>query len=154
MKTCFKILAGIFLAMGLTLAGARQPSVAASGALPDLTVTSIKFEVVDKQADAKGNVYYIFNVYVTIHNQGKGAAEAFQVLLTRNIGESGSFQIACPTCWPTVPGLAPGEYKTLDPWQFNNAGNMNSTFSAKVDFPDNVRETDETNNTATETFRF
>jgi|APFre7841882724_1041349.scaffolds.fasta_scaffold09845_2 hypothetical protein len=125
---------------------------AAGGPLPDLVVSAIDFKMVSQHVDAKGNKYWIFDVYITVANIGKEDAGKFQVLLTRNIGTDGSFVQACPACWPTLGGLRAGEKITLPPFQFNNAMGANCAFNAKADYPGNVEESDETNNTRTETF--
>ena len=124
----------------------------AGGALPDLVVSAIDFKMVSQHVDAKGNKYWIFDVYVTVANIGKGDAGKFKVLLTRNIGSDGSYVQACPACWPTLGGLNAGEKYTLPPFQFNNAMGINCSFNAKADYPGDVEESDETNNTRTETF--
>ncbi len=143
----------LFLLLLLVL-GAFGPQMLRpdSQALPDLIVSAIKFEKVKQDWDSNKNPYWIFNVYVVIFNQGKEGAGKFQVLLTRNIGEGGSYVQACPSCWPWVDFIGPGQEKLVGPFQFNNANGMASTFNAKVDYPDRVAEYDETNNVRTETF--
>jgi hypothetical protein len=124
----------------------------AGGLVPDLVVSAIDFKTVSQNVDAKGNKYWIFDVYITVANIGKGDAGKFKVLLTRNIGPDGSYVQACSACWPTLDGLRAGERYTLPPFQFNNAMGANCAFNAKADYPGDVDESDETNNTRTETF--
>jgi hypothetical protein len=150
MKT--KILSIFLLLMFVLFFGGAFALLAGSGTLPDLVVTSIKFEKVKQLYDAQKNPYWLFNVYVTLQNQDKAPAGKFQMLLVRNIGEGGSEVQACTSCWPWVDGLNPGQYLTLGPFQFNNAGGLGCTFSAKADYPDIVVESNERNNTSTATF--
>jgi subtilase family serine protease len=112
----------------------------------------VKFEKVKKLQDPSNHPYWIFNLNATITNLGKADAKRFRVLIDRNIGLNGSFQLACQTCWIDVPGLRAGDSIALDPRQFNNANNFPSTFRVKADYPDNVRESNEMNNMATAAF--
>jgi len=119
---------------------------------PDLTIPSVKFEKVKKEVDAQKQTYWIFNVIITVKNQGTGAAGPFKVLLERNVGPGGTYTTACPTCEIDVAGLAAGQSKTLDPRQFNNANNMPSIFRATADSTGAVAESNEGNNMNAVTF--
>jgi len=124
--------------------------------MPDLTVPSLVFKKVKKDIDSQGNPYYIFNVIITVKNQGGFASGPFKVLLERNSGPGGVYQKACITCILEVPGgLAPGASIVLPPRQFNNANNngIPSIFRATADHGYNVMESNEMNNMRAETFR-
>jgi hypothetical protein len=121
--------------------------------MPDLTIPSVTFEKVKKGTDASGNVYWIFNVIITVKNQGSAAAGPFKVLLERNVGPGGTYTQACQTCVLDVTGLAAGQSVTLPPRQFNNANNMNSIFRATADSLDTIVESNETNNMNAVTFK-
>ena len=120
---------------------------------PDLTIPSVIFEKVDERTDVSGNSYWIFNVIITIKNQGNTAAGPFKVLLERNVGPGGIYTKACQTCLLDVPGLGAGQSTTLPPRQFNNANNMNSIFRATADSLNTIVESDETNNMNAVTFK-
>ncbi len=120
--------------------------------IPDLIVPAINFKKVKKGVDVSGNVYWIFNVLITVQNQGTAAAGPFKVLLERKVGPGGTFIKACQTCVIGVTGLAAGQTLTLPPRQFNNANNMNSTFRATADITNVVVEADETNNRSIASF--
>jgi hypothetical protein len=121
--------------------------------LPDLTVPSVVFKKVKKGIDARGNPYWLFNVIITVKNQGNAPAGPFKVLLERNVGPGGTYTKACQTCIIGVAGLAPGQSKTLPPRQFNNAMNMNSLFRATADYGNAVMESNERNNMNATNFR-
>jgi hypothetical protein len=114
--------------------------------MPDLIISSIVFKKVTQRYDAKKQPYWIFNVIITVKNQGNANAGPFKVLLERNVGPGGSFTQACQTCVIGVQGLGAGQYITLPPRQFNNANNMNSKFRATADISNTVTESSETNN--------
>jgi hypothetical protein len=123
--------------------------------LPDLIVPSVRFKRVKKGADSQGNTYYIFNVIITVKNQGNANAGPFKVFLERNNGPGGIYQKACITCIiPVAGGLAAGASITLPPRQFNNA-NMSGPqiFRATADYGNNVTESNERNNMNATTFR-
>ena len=119
---------------------------------PDLTIPSVTFEKVDQRTDVSGNTYWIFNVIITVKNQGFAAAGPFKVLLERNVGPGGTYTKACITCLLDVPGLAAGDTITLPPRQFNNANNTNSIFRATADSTKIITELSETNNMNAVTF--
>jgi hypothetical protein len=121
--------------------------------LPDLTVPSVEFKKVTERTDSSGKPYWIFNVIITVRNQGNSAAGPFKVLLERNVGAGGTYTLACQTCLLAVAGLAPGQSITLPPRQFNNANNMNSIFRATADSTHTVTETNEANNMNAVTFK-
>lgn len=123
-----------------------------TGRQPDLIVPSVRFRKVESRTDARGGQYWIFNVIVSVKNQGGAAAGPFKVLLERNVGPGGSYTKACQTCVIDVPGLAAGATTTLPPRQFNNANNMNSIFRATADSANAVAESNEGNNMNAETF--
>lgn len=114
--------------------------------MPDLIISSIYFKKVQQRYDAKKQPYWIFNVIITVKNQGAANAGPFKVLLERNVGPGGSFTQACQTCVIGVQGLGAGQSITLPPRQFNNANNMNSKFRATADISNTVTESIETNN--------
>lgn len=114
--------------------------------LPDLIIAAINFKKVQQRYDAKKQPYWIFNVIITVKNQGAANAGPFKVLLERNVGPGGSFTQACQTCVIGVQGLGAGQSITLPPRQFNNANNMNSKFRATADIGSTVTESIETNN--------
>ncbi len=120
--------------------------------MPDLTIPSVTFKKVDQRTDVSGNNYWIFNVIITVKNQGNAAAGPFKVLLERNVGPGGTYTKACITCLLDVPGLAAGDSITLPPRQFNNANNMNSIFRATADSSKVITELSETNNMNAVTF--
>lgn len=120
--------------------------------MPDLTIPSVRFEKVKKGTDVSGNVYWIFNVIITVKNQGSASAGPFKVLLERNVGTGGTYTKACQTCLLDVSGLAAGQSVTLPPRQFNNANNMNSIFRATADSLNTIVESNETNNMNAVTF--
>lgn len=122
------------------------------GEKPDLTIPSVKFEKVKSLVDSQGQTYWIFNVFITVKNQGTGAAGPFKVLLERNIGPGGTYTIACQTCEIDVSGLAAGQTLTLPPRQFNNANKMNSLFRATADSKNTIVESNEANNMNAEGF--
>lgn len=122
------------------------------GRQADLVVPSVKFHKVESRTDARGGQYWIFNVIISVKNQGGAAAGPFKVLLERNVGPGGSYTLACQTCVIDVPGLAAGATTTLPPRQFNNANNMNSIFRATADSAGVVAESNEGNNMNAETF--
>jgi hypothetical protein len=136
----------------LVFAAASLLAQRGSADLSDLIVSKIEFQKVDSGKDSDGHTYWIFNVLVTIKNQGKGNAGPFDVLLERNNGAGKSFQVACQTCTLHVAGLATGAEKKLDPRQFNNANDAPSSFRATVDSGHSVTEGNEQNNQKTETF--
>jgi hypothetical protein len=113
---------------------------------PDLIISSMTFKRVQQRYDANKKPYWIFNVIITVKNQGNSNAQTSMVLLERNVGPGGSFQKACQTCAIGVQGLAPGQSITLPPRQFNNANNANSKFRATADSTNIVPESNETNN--------
>lgn len=120
---------------------------------PDLIISDIAFKKVKRGLDAHKKPYWIFNVIITVKNQGNGNAGPFKVLLERKNGPNNIFQLACQTCLIDVPGgLGAGQSKTLPPRQFNNANNMNSTFRATADKGNVVPEISETNNQKVATF--
>ena len=123
-----------------------------AGQKPDLVIPSLEFKKVQEGKDSQGNTYWIFNVIITVKNQGSGPAGPFKVLLERNIGAGGAYYTACQTCVLDVAGLAAGQAITLPPRQFNNANNANSLFRATADNTNMVVETDETNNMNAEAF--
>jgi len=120
--------------------------------MPDLTIPSVTFKKVDQRTDVSGNTYWIFNVVITVKNQGFAAAGPFKVLLERNVGPGGTYTKACITCLLNVPGLAAGDSITLPPSQFNNANNANSIFRATADSTKIITELSETNNMNAVTF--
>lgn len=113
---------------------------------PDLIIAAIDFKKVQQRYDANKQPYWIFNVIITVKNQGNANAGPFKVLLERNVGPGGSFVQACQTCVLDVPGLGAGQSIILPPRQFNNANNANSKFIATADIGNTVPESDETNN--------
>lgn len=122
--------------------------------LPDLIVPSVVFKKVKKGTDSQGNSYYIFNVLITVKNQGNANAGPFKVYLERNNGPGGIYQKACITCIiPVTGGLAAGASITLPPRQFNNANNAPSIFRATADHGNHVTESNELNNMNAVTFR-
>ena len=114
--------------------------------MPDLIIPSMVFKRVKQLYDVNNRPYWIFNVIITVKNQGNANAGAFKVLLERNVGPGGSFTQACQACVIDVQGLAAGQSLTLPPRQFNNANNANSTFRATADISNTVPESIETNN--------
>jgi subtilase family serine protease len=114
--------------------------------MPDLIIASIDFKKVTQRYDAKKQPYWIFNVIITVKNQGAANAGPFKVLLERNVGPGGSFTQACQTCVIGVQGLGAGQSITLPPRQFNNANNANSKFRVTADIGNTVPESIETNN--------
>jgi hypothetical protein len=121
--------------------------------MADLIVPSLRFKKVKSLTDSQGNPYWIFNVIITVRNQGNAPAGPFKVLLERNVGPDGTYTKACITCEIDVAGLAAGQSKTLPPRQFNNANNMNSLFRATADSTHSVPESDESNNMNATSFR-
>lgn len=122
--------------------------------LPDLIVPSVTFKKVKKGTDSQGNLYYIFNVVITVKNQGNADAGPFKVYLERNNGPGGIYKQACITCiLPVTGGLAAGASITLPPRQFNNANNAPSIFRATADHGNHVVESNERNNMNAVTFR-
>lgn len=143
----------VFSAIGfLLLAAATGFAKRGPIDLPDLVVSKVNFQEVKSGDDSGGNTYWIFNVIVSVKNQGKEKAGAFQVLLERKNGAGGSFQNACATCTFSVAGLAAGQELTLDPRQFNNANGAPSMFRARVDSGNAVNESNELNNAKEEKF--
>ncbi len=120
--------------------------------MPDLTIPSIVFKKVKSGVDVTGKVYWIFNVIITVKNQGTAAAGPFKVLLERKVGPGGTFVKGCITCVIDVAGLNAGQALILPPRQFNNANNMNSTFRATADIGGVIVESNETNNRRIATF--
>lgn len=120
--------------------------------MPDLIISSIVFKKVKQLYDANKRPYWIFNVIITVKNQGNANAGPFKVLLERNVGPGGSFTQACQTCVIGVGGLTAGQSLNLPPRQFNNANNANSTFRATADISHTVPESSETNNRKTASF--
>ena len=120
--------------------------------LADLVIPSVTFQKVKEGVDSQGKPYWIFNVIITVKNQGGAAAGPFKVLLERNVGAGGAYTVACPTCTIGVMGLAAGATTTLPPRQFNNANNMNSLFRATADIGNHVPESNEANNMNAEAF--
>ncbi len=114
--------------------------------MADLIVPSLRFKKVKNLTDSQGNPYWIFNVIITVKNQGNAPAGPFKVLLERNVGPGGTYTKACITCEIDVPGLSAGQSKTLPPRQFNNANNANSLFRATADSSNSVTESNESNN--------
>jgi hypothetical protein len=121
--------------------------------MADLIIPSLRFEKVKNLTDSQGNSYWIFNVIITVKNQGNAPAGPFKVLLERNVGPGGTYTTACMTCVIDVAGLAAGQSITLPPRQFNNANNMNSLFRATADSTNAVPESNETNNMNAEPFK-
>ncbi len=136
----------------LTVKG-RDQAGNGGGRQADLVVPSVQFRKVESRTDARGGQYWIFNVLVSVKNQGGAAAGPFKVLLERNVGPGGSYTLACQTCVIDVPGLAAGATTTLPPRQFNNANNANSIFRATADSTGAVAESNEGNNMNAESFR-
>jgi hypothetical protein len=120
--------------------------------MPDLIISSMDFKKVQQRYDAKKQPYWIFNVIITVKNQGNANAGPFKVLLERNVGAGGSFTQACQTCVIGVQGLGAGQSTTLPPRQFNNANNANSKFRATADISNTVPESNETNNSKIASF--
>jgi len=120
---------------------------------PDLVVTQLAFEKVRQGTDASGHTYWIFNVIVSVKNQGGGAAAASKLLLERNNGAGGAYQQACATCLIDVAAIPAGGSVTLPPRQFNNADNAPSTFRATIDSQHTVAEANESNNSLTAEFK-
>jgi hypothetical protein len=121
--------------------------------MPDLIVPSLRFQKVQSRTDSQGNPYWIFNVIITVRNQGSAPAGPFKVLLERNVGPGGTYTKACITCEIDVTGLAAGKSKTLPPRQFNNANNANSLFRATADSTGSVTESSESNNMNATSFK-
>jgi hypothetical protein len=121
--------------------------------MPDLIVPSLTFKKVKQLVDVQGNQYWIFNVIITVKNQGTAAAGPFNVFLQRNNGPNSTYIKACQTCDIPVQGLGAGQSITLPPRQFNNANNVNSMFRATADSNNAVMETNENNNMNTQTFQ-
>jgi hypothetical protein len=119
----------------------------------DLIIPSVTFKKVKRLTDSQGNPYWIFNVIITVKNQGSAPAGPFKVFLERNAGPGGSYTSACQTCTIGVMGLAAGQAKTLPPRQFNNANSMNSIFRATADSGGVIPESNETNNMNAVTFK-
>ena len=92
--------------------------------MPDLIVPAVDFKKVKQMVDVKGNQYWIFNVIITVKNQGTGTAGPFNVFLQRNNGPNSTYIKACLTCDIPVSGLGAGQSLTLPPRQFNNANNV------------------------------
>lgn len=120
--------------------------------LPDLIVSKIDFQKVESGKDSDGHTYWIFNVLITIKNQGKGDAGPFDVLLERNDGAGKAFQKACASCTLHVVRIIANGEKTLEPLQFNNANDAPSSFRVTADSGKSVNEGNEQNNQKTETF--
>ena len=121
--------------------------------MADLIVPSLQFKKVKNLTDSQGNPYWIFNVIITVKNQGNAPAGPFKVLLERNVGPGGTYTKACITCEIDVPGLAAGQSKILSPRQFNNANNANSLFRATADSTHSVPESNESNNMNATSFK-
>jgi hypothetical protein len=119
---------------------------------PDLIIAAIDFKKVEQRYDANKQPYWIFNVIITVKNQGNANAGPFKVLLERNVGPGGTFTQACQTCVIGVQGLGAGQSITLPPRQFNNSNNANSKFRATADISNTVTESDETNNSKIASF--
>jgi len=122
------------------------------GKKPDLIIPSLQFKKVKKMKDKKGKSYWVFNVLITVKNNGNGDAGPFMVLLERNIGAGGAYFTACSTCVLEVSGLTAGQAITLPPRQFNNANNLKSSFRATADNTNMIAESNESNNRNTATF--
>ena len=120
--------------------------------LPDLIVPSVTFIKVKSGKDSQNNLYWIFNVMITVKNRGNADSGPFKVLLERNVGPYGQYIKACPTCEIAVSGIKAGKTVTLSPRQFNNANNANSLFRATADVKGTVTESNETNNMNAEPF--
>lgn len=120
--------------------------IAGTQGKPDLVISALNFKKVKSGIDSSGKTYWIFNVIITVKNQGAGAAGPFKVLLERKIGPGGTFIQGCATCILDVAGLGAGAALVLPPRQFNNANGMNSTFKATADSTNLVPETNEANN--------
>ena len=120
--------------------------------LPDLIVSKIEFQKVHSGKDSDGHTYWVFNVIITIKNQGKGDAGPFDVLLERNNGAGKAFQTACQTCTLHVLRIIAGGEKTLEPRVFNIANDAPSSFRVTADSGKAVNEGNEMNNQKTETF--
>ena len=137
-----------FVGAGVTLAQrGGQPA-----GVPDLVVSRMDFQKVQSGTDSQNHTYWIFNVIVYVKNQGAANAGPFKVLLERNNGGGGSFQVACQTCTLDVGGLAAGQETALPPRQFNNANAMPSQFRATADSGHAINEGNENNNSRTEGF--
>ena len=149
MKFCrILLMAGIILGAAVTIPAQRGP-----GDLPDLVISRIDFQQVKSGQDSAGHAYWIFNVIVTVKNQGQSAAGPFDVTIERNNGAGGAWQIACQTCTLHVAGLTAGQEKALDPRQFNNANGAPSSFRATADSAHKVNETNRLNNFNTAEFK-
>ena len=150
-----RLFRSIFFAAGVLACLAFISPAAGRGQTPrpDLVVTQLAFEKISQGTDASGHSYWIFNVIVSVKNQGAGAAAASKLLLERNNGTGGAYQLACPTCLIDVAAIPAGGSLTLPPRQFNNADNAPSMFRATIDSQHAVAEANESNNALTAVFQ-
>jgi hypothetical protein len=135
----------------LALAGGAATMTPPPGAvvgLPDVAVTDITFQVVEKTTWGNNQPCTIYNLTPTVKNEGKGDAGPFNVLIERDRGAGGAFEKACETCLLAVRGLEAGETATLEPRQFNNCGNSWNTFRVSAE----IRDAQANNNSRTESF--
>jgi hypothetical protein len=122
---------------------------------PDLIITKIDFVVVKDTTWGSGTPCKIFNLTPTVANVGNTNAGAFTVLIERNKGAGGAFELACPTCIYSLSGLAKGESKTLEARQFNNCISENwNSFRVTADPTNTVHELNKNNNSMTRSFPF
>lgn len=142
----------VAIAIGLTLSAGPAQRGGQPGGKPDLIVSNIDFQKVQSGTDSGGKTYWIFNVIIKIKNQGNASAGAFKVLLERNNGSGGAYQMPSPACIIDVPGLGAGQETALQPRQFNNANGMPSKFRATVDSAGQIAESNEGNNSREEAF--
>jgi hypothetical protein len=130
-----------------------QPAANAALQRPDLIISEISFSVVQNTTWGTGTPCQIYNLFATVKNQGKADAKAFNVLIERNKGANGAFEVACQTCLITVAGLGKGASMKLDARQFNNCGEFHwNKFRVTADPTSLVAESNEGNNSMTRTY--
>jgi hypothetical protein len=136
-----------------------QPAANAALQRPDLIISEISFSVVQNTTWGTGTPCQIYNLFATVKNQGKADAKAFNVLIERNKGANGAFEVACQACLIPVAGLGKGASMKLDARQFNNCGDfqwnkfrVTADPSAPSEPKGKVAESNEGNNWMTKTY--
>lgn len=115
---------------------------------PDLSIPSIKFQVVQEGDNSLGH-YVVFNALVYVKNDGTANAGPFDVLLQHQINGTGPY-LTCGTCKIHVAGLDAGQGLQLPARQFSKHGTPTSgellVFTATADCDHVITESNENNN--------
>jgi hypothetical protein len=144
--------AGSVLAVLIGVAARLETEVAlatpGAAPLPDLVVAAVTLKQLRTSSGPDRRPCHVFNVVITVRNQGRSAATTFSVLLEQNKGIGGSFEEACPLCTFRIEGLPAGATKILEARQLDDCSAPQAkAFRVTIDSGKQVVESNELNNT-------